>query len=73
MKVKNFPGRKNTRRLAELDRLNRRHSFLSIQPNPIDNSKRIAKTAKEIAILEKKILAPEDAVNILTKKSRAKR
>jgi hypothetical protein len=62
MKVKNFPGRKNTRRIAALDRLpaDRPHSIAAFS------------TDKERAALTR-VIVPEGTARRITKKSRIDR
>jgi hypothetical protein len=58
MKPKNFPAKKNTRRLSVLDKLNRKK----------DKSET---DKKEIKTLEGRIMDNQDALTIKTKKDRA--
>ena len=60
MKVKNFPGNKNERKIRAKDRLN-------AKANKTDKDK------KDIEILEKRIVGMEDTRGIKTKKQRAKK
>jgi hypothetical protein len=61
MKVKNFPGRKNSRRIKRLDEL-----------NSISGREFSANEKNEVEVLHKKIMNQEDAEKVLTKKRRSK-
>jgi hypothetical protein len=60
MKVKNFPGRKNTRRIAALDRINASNTVVT------------AAQARETAVLTR-VIVPEGTARRITKKSRIDR
>jgi len=72
MKPKNFPGRKNDRRIKVLDRLEKNLTI----PIPIVqdakeiHEKRITRIKNELVILKSRIIEPAMARGMRTKKSR---